>query len=202
MSRRSWVQSPSGAFSFYVGGHIFFSSVQQRRATHKIEILFFYFGYVGKKTTSILRYTMQFPDEIQTIINDYAKPASAMLREDWREGSSIIKILKQDRWWIDYRAAVVSGYRLATTIRTTATWTWTDWCKDKMIIGPPRPLTYHEEAELDEEYLSWDDIFRHCRPWSKTWPHPDDHSWCKVRAVPDWAKEDFKKKSEREGGLG
>ena len=29
---------------------------------------------------------MQFPCEIQTIINQYAKPASAMLRENWREG--------------------------------------------------------------------------------------------------------------------
>ena len=82
---------------------------------------------------------MQFPDEIQAIINQYAKPASAMLREDWREGSSIIKILKQDRWWIDYVASRQAGYRLATTTTSTATWTWVDWCKDKMIIGPHAP---------------------------------------------------------------
>ena len=132
---------------------------------------------------------MIFPSEIQTIINQYAKPASAMLRENWREGSSIIGILKQDRWWIDYRTRPCA--RLATTIRTTTTWTWIDWCKDKMIIGPPRSRSYREEAELDEDYLSWDDIIRHCRPWSKTWPHPDDHSWCKVRAVPDWAIREF-----------
>ncbi|MAH21081.1 MAG: hypothetical protein CMB96_06590 [Flavobacteriaceae bacterium] len=129
---------------------------------------------------------MQFPDEIQTIINQYAKPASAMLREDWREGSSIIKILKQDRWWIDYRTREWEQVAPWTTA-TTTTWTWVDWCKDKMIIGPPRSRSYREEAELDEDYLSWDDIIRHCRPWSKTWPDPDDHSWCKVRAVPDWA---------------
>ena len=105
-----------------------------------------------------------------------------MLREDWREGSSIIKILKQDQWWIDYRRG-----------RTwwTRRWTWVEWCKDKMIIGPPRSRSYHEEAELDEDYLTWDDIIRHCRPWSKTWPHPDDHSWCKVRKVPDWAIREF-----------
>ena len=132
---------------------------------------------------------MIFPSEIQAIINQYAKPASAMLREDWREGSSIIGILKQDHWWIDYRTRPCA--RLATTIRTTTTWTWIDWCKDKMIIGPPRSRSYREEAELDEDYLSWDDINRHCRPWSKTWPHPDDHSWCKVRAVPDWAIREF-----------
>ena len=126
---------------------------------------------------------MQFPDEIQAIINDYAKPASAMLREDWREGSSIIKILKQDRWWIDYRLEC----EIVVTWPFTLKGTWVEWCEDKMIIGPPRHRSRREEAELDEDYLTWDDIIRHCRPWSKTWPHPDDHSWCKVRAVPDWA---------------
>ena len=130
---------------------------------------------------------MIFPSEIQTIINQYAKPASAMLREDWREGSSIIGILKQDHWWIDYNTRPCA--RAATTIRTTTTWTWIDWCKDKMIIGPPRSLSYREEAELDEDYLSWDDIFRHCRPWCKTWPDSDDHSWCTGphrTTLPEW----------------
>ena len=128
---------------------------------------------------------MHFPTEIQTIINQYAKPASAMLREDWREGSSIIKILKEDRWWIDYRRG-----------RTwwTRRWTWVEWCKDKMIIGPPRSRSYHEEAELDEDYLNWNDIIRHCRPWSKTWPAPDDRSWCTgphKTTLPDWVKTDY-----------
>ena len=124
---------------------------------------------------------MQFPCEIQTIINQYAKPASAMLRENWREGSSINAILTRDQWWKDY----IYGWGYYETT------TWVEWCKDKMIIGPPRHRSSREEAELDEDYLSWDDINRHCRPWSKTWPHPDDHSWCKVRAVPDWAIREF-----------
>ena len=135
---------------------------------------------------------MEFPCEIQTIINHYAKPASAMLREDWREGSSIIKILKQDRWWIDYRTRPCA--RAATTIRTTSTWTWVEWCNDKMIIGPPRSRSYSEEAELDEDYLNWNDIIRHCRPWSKTWPAPDDRSWCTgphKTTLPDWVKTDY-----------
>ena len=128
---------------------------------------------------------MEFPCEIQMIINDYAKPASAMLRENWREGSSIIKILKQDRWWFDYRRG-----------RTwwTRRWTWVDWCKDKMIIAPPRSRSAREEAELDEDYLNWDDIIRHCRPWSKTWPAPDDRSWCTgphKTTLPDWVKTDY-----------
>ena len=127
---------------------------------------------------------MIFPSEIQTIINQYAKPASAMLRENWREGSSIIGILKQDNWWIDYR-------RGCGRWDGTMNWTWVEWCEDKMIIGPPRSRSAREEAELDEDYLTWDDIIRHCRPWSKTWPHPDDHSWCKVRKVPEWAIREF-----------
>ena len=131
------------------------------------------------------QYIMEFPCEIQTIINDYAKPASAMLREDWREGSSIIKILKEDRWWIDYRRG-----------RTwwTRRWTWVEWCNDKMIIAPPRSRSAREEAELDEDYLNWNDIIRHCRPWSKTWPAPDDRSWCTgphKTTLPDWVKTEY-----------
>lgn len=108
-----------------------------------------------------------------------------MLRENWREGSSIIKILKEDRWWIDYRRG-----------RTwwTRRWTWVEWCNDKMIIGPPRSRSYREEAELDEDYLNWNDIIRHCRPWSKTWPAPDDRSWCTgphKTTLPDWVKTDY-----------
>jgi len=133
--------------------------------------------YKAKDSTPSI---MIFPTEIQTIINDYAKPASAMLREDWREGSSIIKILKQDRWFCDFS--------MFTDMYEDS---WVEWCKDKMIIGPPRHRSAREEAELDEDYLTMDDIIRHCRPWSKTWPHPDDRSWCKVRAVPDWAVKEF-----------
>ena len=125
---------------------------------------------------------MEFPCEIQTIINDYAKPASAMLRENWREGSSIIELLEQDRWWDDY-----NWHCLHQCDEDT----WVEWCKDKMIIGPPRHRSSREEAELDEDYLTMEDIIRHCRPWSKTWPASNDLSWCKVRAVPDWAIKEY-----------
>ena len=140
---------------------------------------------------------MEFPCEIQTIINHYAKPAAAMTREDWREGSSIIKILQQDHWWIDYWTSPVVVAMTATAktaAATTTTWTWVDWCKDKMIIGPPRSRSSREEAELDEDYLNWDDIIRHCRPWSKTWPAPDDRSWCTgphKTTLPDWVKTEY-----------
>ena len=90
---------------------------------------------------------MKFPSEIETIINQYAKPASAMLRENWREGSSIIGILKQDNWWIDYR-------RRTLRWDGTRTWTWVDWCKFQRTIVPP----------ARRRYLTFDDMIRHCRP--------------------------------------
>ena len=141
---------------------------------------------------------MELPLELQSIINQYVKPASAVLRTDWREGSSIIKILKQDRWWFDYRRecgrreidsfGVMGGPWKGFTFTLKST--WVEWCKDKMIIGPPHPRLAFA-AFLDEDYLTMEDIIRHCRPWSKTWPHPDDRSWCKVRGIPDWAEEEF-----------
>ena len=128
---------------------------------------------------------MQFPCEIQTIINQYAKPASAMLRENWREGSSINAILTRDQWWEDY---IYSWGNMHDDE------SWVEWCKDKMIIGPPRHRSSREEAELDEDYLTMEDIIRHCRPWSKTWPDPDDHSWCTGpyrTTLPDWVKKEY-----------
>ena len=68
-----------------------------------------------------------------------------MLRENWREGSSIIKILQQDKWFVDFKWSIdVCGYEDS----------WVEWCKDKMIIGPPRSRSAREEAELDEDYLT------------------------------------------------
>ena len=131
------------------------------------------------------QYIMEFPCEIQTIINDYAKPASAMLRENWREGSSINAIVTRDQWWEDY----IFGWGCMHNDES-----WLEWCKYKMIIGPPRHRSSREEAELDEDYLTMEDIIRHCRPWSRTWPAPDDRSWCTgphKTTLPDWVKTEY-----------
>ena len=122
---------------------------------------------------------MQFPSEIEMLIKQFAQPRAATTHPDWREGSSIIWELVSDPWWYDFE------------VHGKAEDTWVDWCKDKMIIGPPRQRSNREEAELDEHYLPPEDIIRHYLPWSRTWPHPDDHSWCKVRAVPNWAKNEY-----------
>tara|TARA_A100001015_G_C14867005_1_gene662770 strand:+ start:328 stop:747 length:420 start_codon:yes stop_codon:yes gene_type:complete len=127
---------------------------------------------------------MYVPTEIMAIINDFADNGPATLRTNWREGSSINAILTRDHWWKDYMSSW--GF-----------WgdaSWVEWCKDKMIIGPPRHRSSREEAELDEDYLTMEDIIRHCRPWSKTWPDPDDHSWCTGpyrTTLPDWVKKEY-----------
>jgi hypothetical protein len=128
---------------------------------------------------------MKFPPEIETIIKEYAQPRAATLREDWRKGSSINAILTRDQWWEDY----IFGWGCMHQDES-----WLEWCKYKMIIGPPRQRSNIEEAELDEDYLTQEDIIRHCRPWSRTWPHPDDHSWCSGpyrTSLPCWAKNEY-----------
>ena len=130
---------------------------------------------------------MELPLDLQSIISQYAKPASATLRPDWRKGSSIIDKLKSNQWFRDFitaRNEPIGNYYAEET--------WVVWCRDKMIIGPPRFL--REEAELDEDYLDMDDIIRHCRPWFKTWPASDDHSWCTGphhTTLPDWVIAEF-----------
>jgi len=142
---------------------------------------------------------MQFPIEIEAQIKEFAQPCAATLRDDWREGSSIIKILKQHHWWFDYRRecgrrefapfGVMGGPWKDFTF--TLNRTWVEWCEDKMIIGPPRYRSGREMAELDDEYLTGEEFLTHCLPWIKTWAEREDYSWCIVRGVPDWAKEEF-----------
>jgi hypothetical protein len=89
---------------------------------------------------------MQFPTEIEAQIKEFAQPCAATLRDDWREGSSIIKILKQHPWWFNYRRecgrrefapfGVMGGPWKDFTF--TLNRTWVEWCEDKLIIGPPK----------------------------------------------------------------
>jgi len=129
---------------------------------------------------------MHFPSEIEAQIKQFAQPCAATTRPDWREGSSIFELLEQDPWWLDYNCQCLYQGDEDTT--------WVEWCTDKMIIGPPRHRSSREEAELDEDYLTREDIRRHRQPWAWTWPHPDDHSWCTgphKTTLPDWVKYDY-----------
>ena len=129
---------------------------------------------------------MHFPSEIEAQIKQFAQPCAATTRPDWREGSSIFKLLEQDPWWLDYNCQCLYQGDEDTT--------WVEWCTDKMIIGPPRRRSSREEAELDEDYLTREDIRRHRQPWAWTWPHPDDHSWCTGphhTTLPDWVIREY-----------
>ena len=127
---------------------------------------------------------MNFPVEISDEIAQYAWAWRAPLRDNWREGSSIIYLLKGDRWWSDFKGE--NQYSRMYIYET-----WVEWCKDKLIIGPPRGRSERELCGFDEDYLSMEEFRRHFVPWMETWPEPGDHSWCKVRAVPDWAVKEY-----------
>ena len=127
---------------------------------------------------------MQFPSEIESHIKQFAQPCAATLRPDWRNGSCILKHLRDDRWWIDYSRS--SEYMLCFNTETT----WSEWCQLNAIIGPPRWRS-DSEPVVNDKYLTAEDWRRHWFPWFNTWPDHNDRSWCKVRGVPDWAKEEY-----------
>lgn len=128
---------------------------------------------------------MKFPPEIESIIKEYAQPCAATLRPNWRQGSSNIWKILWDPWWNDFEYA--SSWKYSFYYQ----YTWVQWCKHKMIICPPRWQSEQELVELDQNYLSVEDILRHRNPWLKTWPEYDDYSWCKVRGIPHWAIKEF-----------
>ena len=134
---------------------------------------------------------MQFPPEIEAHIKQFAQPCAATLRPNWREGSIISYLLNNDPWWLDYIDDIFDDPKW----KHGDTYTWVDWCHNKMIIGDPRRLSDREYARYDFDlyYMTNEDWQRHFVSWRNTWPEPDDYSllspWC--RGVPDWAKEEF-----------
>jgi hypothetical protein len=75
---------------------------------------------------------MEFPIEIQMLINDYARP---MTRPDWRKGSSIRRYLRLRGFRLDY-----DGFK-----------TYIKWCQDEG--------NYRDNANYWElKQLSDDDI--------------------------------------------
>ena len=117
------------------------------------------------------------------LISAYSKPV-----QRWRtESTPSAQALNDSRWMWDYWGDGDADENLV------------EWLEQRLILGPPRYRTGRELAEMDEDYLSREEFLRHYVPWMKTWPHPDDHSWCKVRTVPDWVIEEYiqKKAAER-----
>ena len=107
---------------------------------------------------------MQFPEELEAVVNEFARP---LTRPNWRDGSDIVRAIKNDFWWDDY----LTDFNSFDSDLLDCS--WVEWCKNKMIIGPPRVLTDWELDNLDQEYLTDSDIERHIIPWRRT--------WCKVQ---------------------
>jgi hypothetical protein len=113
-----------------------------------------------------------------------SQPRLRLDSEDWKHGRPALDHhmrLREDRWWKDFQDSKEDDE------------TWIEWCQYRMIIGPPRPRGRREICGYDEDYILNDEeeYNRHYVPWMKTWPEPGDHSWCKVRGIPDWAIEEF-----------
>ena len=69
-----------------------------------------------------------------------------------------------------------------------------DWLRKRLILGPPRPRSDRELAEMDEDYLTLEEFKRHYVTWMKTWPDPHDHSWCSGphrTTLPEWVKREY-----------
>ena len=125
---------------------------------------------------------MTLPNEIVNEIAQYAW-GGGDISGNWREGSAIINILKGDRWWEDFELN-----------RSFPDETWTEWCEDKLIIGPPRRRGDAELSWLDEDYLTMEEFDSHFHPWMKTWPDPHDWSWCTGpyrTEIPYWAVKEY-----------
>ena len=69
-----------------------------------------------------------------------------------------------------------------------------DWLRQRLILGPPRPRSHRELAEMDEDYLTLEEFERHYVPWMKTWPESNDHRWCSGpyrTTLPDWVIKEY-----------
>ena len=93
---------------------------------------------------TIFAIIMRFPSDIQAQIKQFAQPRAATTRPDWREGSSIINILKQDPLWVEWQDGVPH-------------WTGVElylWCKLRGFIGPAsEPITHPWERGYSYDKL-------------------------------------------------
>ena len=139
---------------------------------------------------------MNFPPEIEKLIKKFAQPHWG-LRANWREGSYAAKAINECRWWDDYQLfrtefgdEPLPGLRKQAAKRERVT--WVEWCKDKLIIGPPRFRGDHEIMDFDEDYLTSEE--RGYLFWCDNFPSHDDRKWVRnrfPRGVPDWAKDEW-----------
>ena len=108
---------------------------------------------------TIFAISMNFPSDIEAQIMQFAQPCAATLREDWREGSSIINILKHDPLWTEWQAGA------------HCRWTGVElylWCKLRGFIGPASERAGHNDPTY------WEPI---THPWERGYSYDKLRGW-------------------------
>lgn len=109
---------------------------------------------------TIFAIIMHFPSDIEAQIKQFAQPRAATLREDWREGSSIINIIKQDPLWTEWQGSDLKRR-----------WTGVDlylWCKIRGFIGPASERAGHNDPTY------WEPI---THPWERGYSYDKLPGW-------------------------
>ena len=112
----------------------------------------------------------------------------------------ISEFSKPYQWWREYRTPSVEAVLASDWIQDfwddAIRLSLLDWLRQRLILGPPRPRSHRELAEMDEDYLTLEEFERHYVPWMKTWPEPNDHRWCSGpyrTTLPDWVIKEYNK---------
>ena len=107
---------------------------------------------------TIFAIIMHFPSDIEAQIKQFAQPRAATLRKDWREGSSIINIIKQDPLWVEWQDGAPH-------------WTGVElylWCKLRGFIGPASERAGHNDPTY------WEPI---THPWERGYSYDKLPGW-------------------------
>ena len=128
---------------------------------------------------------MEFPSEIEAHIKQFAQPCAATLRPNWREGSVMIKVMKDNdnlinynlylQWLVERQERRRRRQRLGRR-GGTEKWsqhgnrTFSQWCRWNNILIPIRPHLNYNCCLFG--------LHGTCM-----------HGW--ERGVPNWAKEEY-----------
>ena len=111
---------------------------------------------------TIFAIIMHFPSDIEAQIKQFAQPRAATLREDWREGSSIINIIKQDPLWTEWQGGGGAVAAAGTGVELYL------WCKIRGFIVPASERAGHNDPTY------WEPI---THPWERGYSYDKLPGW-------------------------
>ena len=126
------------------------------------------------------------------LISDYSKPY-----QWWREQSTpSAEALIASHWMQDFWGDALEDYCDSDSEIELELFDLSllDWLSHRLILGPPRPRSHRELAEMDEDYLTESEFQTHYVPWAKTWPKSDDLRWCTGphrTTLPEWVISEY-----------